>query len=173
MTIVDPAGIPFVEPRRIVVSPACADLPKVVGVSVWEYSPEPTSPVSSASNSPALSVRTGYVPLAWYQRRSPWSSAIPIAMPESASYGEPFPQFPPRMALIGVGLPLAAPLATLTDVGVLSLCPEISTTCPAQPWPGTVTVASSSCHGKVWLPVPLQHGSKWSFAVTNRPIGPM
>src|SRR5690242_16463565 len=94
-------------------------------------------------------------------------------MPELASYGEPFPQFAERMAFIGVALPLAAPLATPVVFGVLSLCPEMSTTCPGHVKPGIVTVASSSWNGYVWLPLPLQHGSKWSLAVRNFPIGPM
>jgi hypothetical protein len=51
------------------------------------------------------------------------------------------------MALIGEGLPVAAPFATLVGVGVLSLCPEISATCPGQDCPGIVTVASSSLKG--------------------------
>ena len=113
------------------------------------------------------------MPLSWYQRNNPCNSAIPMVMPELASYGEPLPQLPPRMPLIGVGLPPAAPLATVGDVGVLSLWPEISTVWPGQVKPGTVTVASLSWNGYVWLPAPLQHGSKWSFAVTNLPIGPM
>jgi hypothetical protein len=94
-------------------------------------------------------------------------------MPELASYGEPFPQLAERMAFIGVGLPLAAPLATPVVLGVLSLWPEMSTTWPGQVRPGMVTVASLSWNGYVWLPDPLQHGAKWSFAVRNFPIGPM
>src|SRR5215831_18904401 len=90
---------------------------------------------------------------------------MPIASPEPASYVEPLPQLPPRIALIGVALPLAAPLATLTDVGVLSLCPAMSATWPAHDWPGIVTLSSLSCQIRV--------GKRWSFAVRKRPIGPM
>jgi hypothetical protein len=53
---------------------------------------------------------------------------MPIASPDPASYMEPLPQLPPRIAVIGVGLPLAALLATLTEVGVLSLWPAMSAT---------------------------------------------
>src|SRR4051812_33643962 len=110
-------------------------------------------------------VRFGYVPFAWYQRSSAWNSAMPIASPEPASYMEPLPQLPPRIADIGVALPAAAPLATLTEVGVLSLCPAMSATCPAHDWPGMVTLTSLSCQTRV--------GNTWSLAVMNRPIGPM
>jgi hypothetical protein len=105
------------------------------------------------------------VPFAWYQRSNAWNSAMPIASPEPASYIEPLPQLPPRMPVIGVGLPLAAPFATLTDVGVLSLCPAMSATCPGQDCPGIVTLRSSSCQIRV--------GNTWSFAVMKRPSGPM
>ena len=90
---------------------------------------------------------------------------MPIASPDPASYIDPLPQLPPRMALIGVALPLAAPFATLVDVGVLSLWPAIRATWPAQDPPGIVTVSSSSCHTRV--------GYRWSLAVMNRPSGPM
>jgi hypothetical protein len=62
---------------------------------------------------------------------------------------DPLPQLPPRIADIGVALPVAAPLATLTDVGVPSLCPAMSATWPAQDWPGMVTVRSLSCQTRV------------------------
>src|SRR5690348_2853354 len=90
---------------------------------------------------------------------------MPIASPDPASYIEPLPQFPPRMALIGVGLPLAAPLATPVEVGVLSLWPAMSATCPAHDCPGIVTLRSLSCQTRV--------GNGWSFAVMKRPSGPM
>src|SRR4051794_40559307 len=88
-----------------------------------------------------------------------------MASPDPASYIDPLPQLPPRIALVGVGLPLCAPPATAVDVGVLSLCPAISATCPAQVWPGIVTLTSSSCVTRV--------GKKWSLAVMNLPTGPM
>ena len=94
-------------------------------------------------------VRFGYVPLAWYQRSSACTSAMPIASPDPASYIDPLPQLPPRMADIGVGLPFAAPLATPVDVGVLSLWPAMSATCPGQDCPGMVTLRSSSCQIRV------------------------
>src|SRR2546423_9007402 len=94
-------------------------------------------------------VRFGYVPVAWYQRSSAWNSAMPIASPDPASYADPLPQLPPRIALIGVGLPLAAPLATAVEGGVLSVCPAISATWPAHDWPGIVTLRSLSCQNRV------------------------
>jgi hypothetical protein len=120
-TIVEPTGMPLVDATLIVVSPAAAGPTSIVGVSVCEYSPDPTRPVSSASNRPTLIVRVGYVPFALYQRKRPWNSAIPRAIPESASNGEPLAQLPPCIRLIGDGLPVCAPLATLVEVGVLSL----------------------------------------------------
>ena len=69
---------------------------------------------------------------AWYHRSSACTSAMPMASPDPASYVEPLPQLPPRIAVIGVALPLCDPAATLVDVGVLSLCPAISATWPAH-----------------------------------------
>src|SRR4051794_26062372 len=172
-TMSEPAPMPLADATLIVVAPAGTGTASVVGVSVCEYSPEPTSPVSSASNRPVLIVRFGYVPFNWYQRMSPCNSAMPMVIPVSASYGEPLPQLPPLIPLIGVAVPVCAPLATLVDVGVESLWPAIRTTWPGHDWPGIVTVALSSWYGYVWLPLELQHALKWSLAVRNLPIGPM
>src|SRR3954453_2070968 len=97
---------------------------------------------------------------------------MPMVMPVCASYGEPLPQLPLRIGLIGVAVPFAPPLDGL-PLGVLSLWPAISTICPGHACPGIVTVASSSWNGNVWLPVLEQQALKWSLAVRNLPIGPM
>jgi hypothetical protein len=50
------------------------------------------------------------------------------------------------MALIGVALPDAAPLATPVEVGVLSLCPAISADWPAHDWPPSPPESTKCSH---------------------------
>ena len=48
-TTLDPGRMPLIDATLTTVSPAATGTAVVVGVSVLEYSPEPTRPVSSAS----------------------------------------------------------------------------------------------------------------------------